>query len=86
MGIYKSQVFKMLGNIIFLAGLFTGGLMLFFGLANLINPDVPEAYLTRNKEVCLKLCGIGLICLVIAFAAFFGILRKDNRTENNQRK
>ncbi len=85
MDIYKSQAFKIIGKIIFLAGLSIGGLMLLFGIANLINPDVPEAYLTRNTEVCLKLCGIGLICLLIAFAVFFGILKKDNRPENSQR-
>lgn len=62
--------------VIIIVGVIISGLSLLFGIANLINPDVPEAYLTQNTKVCLVVCSIGVIFLLLAIAAFRGILSK----------
>ena len=70
--------------IIMIAGLLVSGFLLLFGVANLIDPDVPEAYYARNTKVCLIVCGIGMIFLLLAIAAFRGILlrKKSIREEH----
>lgn len=62
--------------IIIIVGLLVSGFLLLFGVANLINPDVPDAYLTQNTVVCLVVCSIGVIFLLLAIAALRGILIK----------
>ena len=42
--------------------------LLFFGVANLIHPDVPDEYLTQNTLVCLGVCGLGITGVIIAVA------------------
>ena len=61
---------------IIIVGVIVSGFLLFFGIANLINPDVPEAYLNQNTKVCLMVCSIGMIFLLLAIAAFRGILSR----------
>jgi len=38
---------------ILIIGLIISGFLLLFGVANLINPDVPDAYLKQNTKICL---------------------------------
>lgn len=59
---------------ILIVGLLVSGFLLLFGVANLINPDVPDAYLKQNTKVCLVVCIIGVVFLLLAIAAFRGIL------------
>jgi uncharacterized membrane protein YbhN (UPF0104 family) len=65
--------------IILIVGLLVSGFLLLFGVANLINPDVPDAYLKQNTKVCLLVCIIGVVFLLLAIAAFRGILLKKKR-------
>ena len=65
-----------LNVIIMIAGLLVSGFLLLFGVANLIDPDVPEAYYARNTKVCLIVSGIGMFFLLLAIAAFRGIILK----------
>ena len=62
--------------VIIIVGVVVSGFLLLFGVANLINPDVPEAYYAQNRKVCLIVCGIGVTFLLLAIAAFRGILLK----------
>ncbi|OFY60476.1 MAG: hypothetical protein A2Y71_12020 [Bacteroidetes bacterium RBG_13_42_15] len=62
--------------IILTVGLLVGGFLLLFGIANLINPDVPDGYLTQNTKVCLVVRSIGVVFLLLSIAAFRGILIK----------
>jgi len=73
-----------LNIVLIIAGVLVSGFLLLFGVANLINPDVPDAYLAQNTKVCLTVCGIGIIFLLIAIAAFRRILLKNrsDKTEN----
>lgn len=52
------------------------GFFLLFGIANLINPDVPHEYLLQNTIVCIVVCGIGVSFLLLAIASLRGILYK----------
>jgi len=62
-----------------------GGLLLLMGVANLIYPDVPEDHLAVNTLMCLGGCFVGLILLLLAIAAFRGILHsKEDSREQNQ--
>ena len=70
------RTYTIINVIIIIVGLMVGGFLLLFGVANLVNPDVPEAYYARNTKVCLIVCGIGVIFLLLAIAAFRGILLK----------
>jgi hypothetical protein len=45
-------------------------------MANLIDPDVPEAYYARNIKVCLIICAILMILILPVIAAFRGKLFK----------
>ena len=66
---------------ILIVGLLISGFLLLFGVANLINPDVPDAYLKQNTKICLLVCIIGLVFLLLAIAALRGILlRKKSET------
>ncbi len=69
---------------IIIVGLLISGFLLLFGVANLINPDVPDAYLKQNTKVCLLVCIIGIVFLLLAVAAFRGILlrKKSVKGEN----
>ena len=73
LGIRTSRIINIA---IIIMGLVVGGFLLLFGVANLINPDVPEAYYAQNTKVCLIVCSIGVIFLLLAIAAFCGILFK----------
>jgi hypothetical protein len=71
--------------IIIIASLPVSGFFLLFGVANLIHPDVSDDALILNAVVCLVLCGIGVASLLVAIAAFRGILFriKSARGEHN---
>ena len=60
--------------LITIMGVIGGGIFLLFGVANLINPDVPEAYLTQNTIVCLVACSIGLVFILLAITTLRGLL------------
>jgi len=65
--------------IIIIADLIIGGVILLFGVANLVHPDVPDAYLKQNTKICLIVCAIGVLPLLLAIAAFRGILHNRKR-------
>jgi len=66
---------------ILIVGLLISGFLLLFGVANLINPDVPDAYLKQNSKTCLLVCIIGVVFLLLAISALRGILlRNKNET------
>ena len=67
---------NLINIVIIVASLFISGFFLLFGIANLINPDVPDAYLLQNTIVCIVVCSIGVSFLFLAFASFRGILYK----------
>ena len=51
--------------------------LLVFGVANLIHPDVPEAYLAQNTAVCIVFSVLGLTLIPVAIAVYRGsILRR----------
>lgn len=62
--------------IIIIFGLLLTGFLLLMGIANLINPDVPDAYLAQNTRTCLLICSISVLPLLLAIAAFRGILHR----------
>ena len=75
----KSLIIKtsnLKNTVIIAASLFISGLFLLFGIANLINPDVPQEYLLQNTIVCIVACGIGVSFLLLAIASLRGILYK----------
>jgi hypothetical protein len=74
-----------LGNIvIIIVGLLLAGFLLLLGVAHLIYPDVPEEHLALNTVMCLVVCCISLFPLLLAIAAFRGILhRKKNSREQH---
>jgi membrane protein implicated in regulation of membrane protease activity len=75
------------GVVIIILALALTAFLLLFGVANLIHPDVPDAYLTENTLVCLAVCGLGVAALLVAIAVFRGILLKKRTSigENQAR-
>lgn len=61
--------------------LLLGGVLLFFGVANLIHPVVPDAYRAQNTLICLGASALGLVALLVALAAF----RRFRRDKGTQR-
>jgi len=53
-----------------------GGLMtlflLLFGIANLVNPDVPDSYLNQNTRVCVMFILSSLIIIYAIFRPYSG--------------
>jgi hypothetical protein len=79
MAFLEIRTTKIINVAILIVGLLVSGFLLLFGVANLANPDVPDAYLKQNTKVCLVVCIIGVVFLLIAIAALRGILlRKKN--------
>ncbi len=77
MAFLKIRTSTAINVLIIIVGVIVSGFLLLFGIANLINPDVPEDYLDQNTKVCLVFCSIGLIFLLLAIAAFRGIISKN---------
>jgi len=66
-------------------GVIGGGLFLLLGIANLINPEVPEAYLTQNTITCLAACFIGLVFFTTSNSNFTrSTSQKQNATLDNR--
>ena len=74
MAILEIRTSTIINVIIIIVGLLVSGCLLLFGVANLINPDVPDTYLNQNTKVSLLVCFIGMVFLLLAIAAFRGIL------------
>jgi hypothetical protein len=62
--------------IILTISLSISGFLLLFGVANLIKPDVPDAYLIQNTWFCFLACSIGIAFLLLAIASIRGIVLK----------
>ncbi len=73
--VIKTSIF--VNILIIIISLFISALFLLFGIANIINPDVPQEFLKQNTIVCLVYCGIGVLFSLIAIASFRGILFKN---------
>lgn len=69
--------------VLILLALPIAGFLLLMGLANLIHPDVSDKYLFMNTVMCLSVCAIGIGLLLMAVAAFRGILhnRRNSKEE-----
>jgi hypothetical protein len=66
-----------LGNIvIIILGVLFAGFLLLMGIGNLVYPDVPEEHIPLNTAMCLTVCCLSLLPLLLAIAAFRGILFK----------
>ena len=76
MAFLETRISTAISVVIIILGVIVGGFLLLMGVANLINPDVPDVYLRQNTKVCLVVCGIGVLFLLSAVAAFLGILFK----------
>jgi hypothetical protein len=79
MASFEIRTSTALSILIIIAGLLIGGLILLFGLANLIHPDVPDEYLKQNTIICISFCILGVLALLPAIAAFRGILHRKRR-------
>ena len=85
MGKFEIRTHVVLNVAIIIAGLIIGGFFLLFGVANLINPDVPDAYLKQNTRICLLFTVISLVPLLAVIAAIRGIInRKNNRQSHDK--
>ena len=69
--------------LVLIASLIISYFFFLFGIANYINPEVPDAYLSQNTAVCAVLCLIGLGFLLIAIASLRGILFKNKSNKKN---
>ncbi len=63
-------------NLLLILRIATGGLMaailLLFGTASLINPDVPESYLNQNTRICVMMMITGVISVYSLFHPYSG--------------
>jgi hypothetical protein len=84
MAFMKLRTSVVLNIVIVIAGVLVSGFLLLFGVVNLINPDVPDAYLAQNTKVSLAVCGIVIIFLLIVISPFCRMLLKNrsDKTEN----
>lgn len=71
--------------IILIISLNVSGFLLLFGIANLIKPDVPDAYMTQNTWICFLVCSIGIAFLLLAVASIRGIVLKLKHDDNDKR-
>ena len=76
MAFLEIRASTMMNVVTIIFGLLLTGFLLLFGVANLINPDVPDAYLAQNTRTCLLVCCISVLPLLLAIAAFRGILHR----------
>ena len=53
-------------------GVLMVSLLLLFGVANLINPDVPDSYLDQNTRVCVMSILTGLVIIYAIFRPYSG--------------
>ena len=53
-------------------GVLIASFLLLFGVANLINPDVPDSYLDQNTLVCVMFVLTGLLIIFAIFRPYFG--------------
>lgn len=85
MAFLEIRLSTVISGVIIIVGVIVSGFLLLFGVANLINPDVPEAYYAQNTKVCLVVCSIGVIFLMLAIAALRGILHKKNKHKETEK-
>lgn len=62
--------------LVILFAVLMGPLFFYFGLMNLIHPDVSAAYLALNMLVCLALIAASAGLLFLALAAYLGSFRQ----------
>lgn len=53
-------------------GLLIASVFLLFGVAHLINPDVPESYLAQNTLMCLTVILTGMVIVYALFRPYSG--------------
>ena len=66
-------------------GLPTGGFLVFMGLANLLNPDVPEAYYAQNAVITLMVTSLGIAILLLAGGVIRGSFQSEERGRDRGR-
>ena len=65
--------------------LLLGGFLLFFGVTNLIHPDVPDAYRAQNTLICMGASALGLVGLLVALLVALAAIRRLRRDKGTQR-
>ena len=61
-----------LSIITIILGVLIASFLLLFGVANFINPDVPDSALDQNTRVCVMIILTGLIIIFAIFRPYFG--------------
>jgi hypothetical protein len=65
----KTEIFTIIQVIL---GVPLALILLIFGIANLVHPDVPVSYLKRNNAVCIMVIVASLIMLYAMFRPYVG--------------
>jgi hypothetical protein len=68
----STSYFTTLAVITIVLGVLLASLLLLFGIANLINPDVPDSYLDQNTRVCVMFILTGLVSIYALCRPFSG--------------
>lgn len=82
MAFLRIQAPTFISLILIVLGLPAAASFLLFGIAQLIHPDVPVEYLGQNTVACLVLIALGTFLLLMAVAAFRGLLHKWRSTQS----
>ena len=77
MAFLEIRTSTLINVVIIIFALLLTGFLLLMGITNLINPDVPDAYLAQNTRTCLLICCISVLPLLLAIAAYRGILHRN---------
>jgi hypothetical protein len=64
-----SRVFSVITIVL---GVLVASFLLLFGVANLINPDVPDSYLDQNTRVCVMFILTGLVIIYAIIRPYSG--------------
>jgi len=68
----KKSSYSLLNIITIILGVLIASFLLLFGVANLINPDVPDKYLDQNIRVCVMFILTSLIIIYAIFRPYSG--------------
>ena len=72
MPVPKIHLSTVLAVVTIIPGVLLASLFLLFGVANLINPDVPESALEENFRICVAVCLNAVVLIYALFRPYFG--------------
>jgi hypothetical protein len=67
-----NRSYRVFSAITIVLGVLLAAFLLLFGVANLINPDVPDNYLEQNTRVCVMFILTGLLTIYTIFRPYSG--------------